>query len=113
MNRRIPEPSSLACLDRRATFLTRLSQEAWEEIAGGGFRVKLASPQFALCGFFDDLTALAIREGYEVTYEGPLTDVHRAGEWKKVREWLVMRPISRPENDESPDSHIGDPGQSA
>lgn len=90
--RRIPEVSSLTKLDRRAAFLEKLSRDAWEELPDGVLRVSLKSPQFALVGFREDLTALAEREGYEVTEK-----IVKRGEFLNgtayVQEgWLVMTP---------------------
>lgn len=90
--RRVPEVSSLVRLDRRANVLHRLSAGSWEELPGGGLRVNQKSPQFALRGFFDALCALAIREGYEVTFDGKLVSVFRGNEWGEVREWLTLTP---------------------
>ena len=94
MSRRVPETPSLVRLERRANVLRRLGEAAWDELPGGVLRVNLNSPQFGLCGFRDDLIALAKREDYEVTEAGPLVDVFRGTEWTKVREFLMLTPTA-------------------
>ena len=87
-----PILDSLAILNRRANMMRKLGCAAWEELPGGVLRVKYRSPQFALRAFCEDLCALAEREGYSISEDGPLVWAWRVYEYVKVREFLVFTP---------------------
>lgn len=95
MSRQVTEMSSLTRLDRRANLMRGLAERSWEELPDGTIRVEQRSPQFSLVRFFDDLAALAARDGYEVSVGGPWINVWRGGYragWKQVRRWAVLTP---------------------
>lgn len=93
--RRIPEVSSLTKLDRRANLMRGLSGSAWEELPNGVLRADRRSPQFRLARFLDDLVALAVREGFCPSFDGPWVEVWSGGYrqgWKQIRRWVVFTP---------------------